>query len=165
MPQLSSSEPADSIPSQQVVPPSAQISSRSRADRLRMAVGFEGLGLLLLIPISSWLLAKPALELGGLAVLMSLLATWWNYQFNQWFDRYYLAPRGRNYKTQPERIGHAIGFELGLLAAFLPLTAWYLDVSLWQALLLDLGFMLFYLVYGYAYHWAYDVILPPPACQ
>lgn len=136
---------------------------RSTADRLRMALGFEGIGLLLLVPVSSWLLHKSALELGGLAVLMSLLATWWNYQFNQWFDRYYLAPRGRNVKTQPERIGHAIGFELGLLLAFLPLTAWYLDVSLWQALWLDIGFMLFYLLYGYGYHWAYDWVFPPPA--
>lgn len=136
---------------------------RSTADRLRMALGFEGIGLLLLVPVSSWLLHKSALELGGLAVLMSLLATWWNYQFNQWFDRYYLAPRGRNVKTQPERIGHAIGFELGLLLAFLPLTAWYLEVSLWQALWLDIGFMLFYLVYGYGYHWAYDWVFPPPA--
>ena len=58
---------------------------------------------------------------------------------------------------------HAICFELGLLAVFLPLTAWYLDISLWQALLLDLGFMLFYLLYGYFYHWAYDVLFPAPA--
>ena len=142
-------------------PTPASATGRSTADRIRMAIGFETIGLLLLIPASSMLLDKPALELGGLAVLMSLLATWWNYQFNQWFDRFYLAPRGRHYKTQPERVGHAIGFELGLLVVFLPLTAWYLAISLWQALLLDLGFMLFYLVYGYAYHWAYDVMFPP----
>ncbi len=161
-------QPAELKPTEQRRPPavtgqsSPDTTSRSGKDRLRMALGFEGIGLLLLIPVSSWFLDKPALELGGLAVLMSLLATWWNYQFNQWFDRYYLAPRGRNIKTQAERVMHAICFELGLLAVFLPLTAWYLDISLWQALLLDLGFMLFYLLYGYFYHWAYDVLFPPP---
>jgi uncharacterized membrane protein len=134
---------------------------RSTPDRLRMAIGFEVIGLLLLIPIGSFVLNKPASELGWLAVLMSLIATWWNYQFNQLFDRYYLAPRGRTYKTQPERIYHAVGFECGLLIAILPLTAWYLNISLWNALLLDLGFMLFYLVYGYFYHWLYDLVFSP----
>ncbi len=133
---------------------------RSTKDRLRMAVGFELIGLLLLIPIGSFVFNKPAFELGGLAVLMSLLATWWNYQFNQLFDKYYLAPRGRAVKTQPERVFHAFGFEFGLLIAILPLTAWYLDISLLNALVLDLGFMLFYLVYGYFYHWLYDVVFP-----
>lgn len=137
--------------------------SRSTKDRIRMALGFECIGLLLLIPACTWVLDKPAAELGLLAVLMSLLATWWNYQFNQLFDRYYLLPRGRSVKTQYERIFHAIGFEFGLLAAILPLTAWYLDISIWHALLLDFGFMLFYLVYGYFYHWGYDIVFPPPA--
>jgi uncharacterized membrane protein len=126
-----------------------------------MAIGFEVIGLLLLIPIGSFALNKPATELGWLAVLMSLIATWWNYHFNQWFDRYYLAPLGRTYKTRQERIYHAVGFECGLLIVILPLTAWYLNISLWNALVLDLGFMLFYLIYGYFYHWLYDVVFPP----
>ena len=134
---------------------------RSTAERLRMAVGFEVIGLLLLIPIGSLILNKSAAEFGWLAVMMSLLATWWNYQFNRWFDRYYLAPRGRTYKTQAERIYHAVLFECGLLLAILPLTAWYLSISLWDALLLDVGFLLFYLLYGYCYHWVYDIVFPP----
>jgi uncharacterized membrane protein len=62
--------------------------------------------------------------------------------------------------TQPERWVHALLFELGLLAVFLPLTAWYLAITVWQAFWLDLGFMLFYLLYGYLYHWAYDLAFP-----
>jgi len=133
---------------------------RSLADRIRMACAFEMMGLLLLVPLSTLVLDKPLLQLGGLAVVMSLLATWWNYQFNLWFDRYYLMPRGRWQKTLTERLGHALAFEAGLLLLFLPLTAWFLSVSLWQALLLDLAFMLFYLVYGYLYHWGYDRLFP-----
>jgi uncharacterized membrane protein len=143
-------------------PPQVVAASRSTFDRIRMAIGFELLGLLLLVPVSSVLLDKPALQLGGLAVMMSLIATWWNYQFNLWFDRFYLQPRGRQLKTQPERLVHALLFELGLLAVFLPLTAWYLSISLLEAFWLDLAFMLFYLVYGYLYHWAYDKVFPPP---
>jgi uncharacterized membrane protein len=133
---------------------------RSLPDRIRMALAFEIIGLLLLVPVSTLLLDKPLLQLGGLAVIMSLLATWWNYQFNLWFDRYYLIPRGRWQKTLQERVWHALAFEAGLLLLFLPLTAWILAISLWQALLLDLTFMLFYLVYGYVYHWGYDRVYP-----
>jgi uncharacterized membrane protein len=136
--------------------------NRTLADRIRMALAFELIGILLLVPISTILLDKPLLQLGGLAVIMSLLATWWNYQFNLWFDRYYLIPRGRWQKTSTERVWHAMTFEAGLLVLFLPLTAWFLQISLWQALLLDLAFMLFYLVYGYIYHWAYDKLFPLP---
>jgi uncharacterized membrane protein len=133
---------------------------RSLRDRIRMALAFEIIGLLLLVPVTTYLLDKPLLHLGGLAVIMSLLATWWNYQFNLWFDRYYLIPRGRWQKTLGERVWHALAFEAGLLLLFLPLTAWLLAISLWQALLLDLAFMLFYLVYGYLYHWGYDRVFP-----
>ncbi len=101
-----------------------------------------------------------AIIMAWVAVIMSLLATWWNYQFNLWFDRYYLIPRGRWQKTLGERVWHALAFEAGLLILFLPLTAWLLAISLWQALLLDLAFMLFYLVYGYLYHWGYDRVFP-----
>jgi uncharacterized membrane protein len=134
--------------------------NRTLPDRIRMALAFEIIGLLLLVPVTTWLLNKPLLQLGGLAVIMSLLATWWNYQFNLWFDRYYLIQRGRWQKTLGERVWHALAFEAGLLILFLPLTAWLLAISLWQALLLDLAFMLFYLVYGYVYHWGYDRLFP-----
>lgn len=136
---------------------------RTLPDRIRMALAFEIIGLILLVPVSTLLLDKPLLQLGSLAVLMSILATWWNYQFNLWFDRYYLMPRGRWQKTLSERLWHVLAFEAGLLMLFLPLTAWILNISIWQAFLLDLAFMLFYLVYGYLYHWAYDKVFPLPA--
>jgi uncharacterized membrane protein len=51
---------------------------------------------------------------------------------------------------------------MGLLIVILPLTAWYLSISFWDTLMLDIGFMLLYLVYGYFYHWLYNVVFPPP---
>ena len=42
---------------------------RRLPDRIRMALAFEIIGLLLLIPISTFLLDKPLLQLGGLAVV------------------------------------------------------------------------------------------------
>ena len=51
---------------------------------------------------------------------------------------------------------------LGLLILLLPFVAWMLDVSLWQAFLFDLAIAIFYVVYGYAFNWAYDRVFPPP---
>ena len=39
-----------------------------------------------------------------------------------------------------------------------PLIAWWLSISLWQAFLLDIGVLLFFLPYTYVYHWVYDVV-------
>ena len=48
-----------------------------------------------------------------------------------------------------------VSLRLRIILLFLPLTAWFLAINLWQAFWLDLAFMLFYLVYGYFYHWGY----------
>jgi uncharacterized membrane protein len=56
------------------------------------------------------------------------------------------------------RVVHALLFEGGLVAVGVPLIAWWLNVSLWQAFLLDIGVLLFFLPYTYVYHWAYDVV-------
>ena len=49
-------------------------------------------------------------------------------------------------------------FEGGLVAVSVPLIAWWLQVSLMQALILDLGVLLFFLPYTYVYHWGYDLV-------
>ena len=57
-----------------------------------------------------------------------------------------------------DRVVHALLFEGGLVAVGVPLIAWWLNVSLWQAFLLDIGVLLFFLPYTYVYHWVYDVV-------
>lgn len=64
-----------------------------------------------------------------------------------------------------ERVLHALLFELGFLLIALPLTAWWLGISLWQALWLDIGMALFYVVYAFFYNLAYDRLFPLPASQ
>ena len=45
----------------------------------------------------------------------------------------------------------------------LPCVMFWLDLGLWEALLLDLGFVAFYLVYIIIFTWAYERIWPLPA--
>lgn len=56
-------------------------------------------------------------------------------------------------------------FEAGLIFVLVPFMAWYLGLGLWQALVMDIGFSLFYLVYAFVFNWSYDRLLPLPDWQ
>ncbi|BEP52968.1 PACE efflux transporter [Variovorax sp. V118] len=99
---------------------------------------------------------------GLLAVGASVIAVIWNLTFNALFERWESrqAVRGRSLKR---RIAHAIGFEGGLIAFLVPMLAWGLGVSLWQALVMDLGLVVFFLVYTFVFNWAFDRVFGLPA--
>ena len=135
---------------------------RTGADRLRHTLGFEGLGLMISVPLFSLLTGQPVDHLGPLAIGLSLLATGWNYLYNLLVDHWMLRQLGRLEKRLIERVLHALIFELGLLLVALPLTALWLGISLWQALWLDIGFSLFFVLYAFGYNLAYDRLFPLP---
>ncbi|MFT4149897.1 MAG: PACE efflux transporter [Paracoccaceae bacterium] len=133
---------------------------RSTRNRIAHALMFEVLGLLLVTPLGMLALHKPVHEIGAVALFGSLLATGWNYFYNLIFDRAMLRLRGRPDKTPAIRVLHAVLFEGGLLAILVPFAAWWLDIGLLAALILDLGFAGFYLVYAFVFNWAWDRIFP-----
>ena len=45
----------------------------------------------------------------------------------------------------------------------MPLFAWWFDVSLWQALVMDLGLVVFFLCYTFAFNWGFDRVFGLPA--
>src|SRR5262249_20534076 len=99
---------------------------------------------------------------GVLSVIASAIAVLWNLGFNMLFERWESRQtvRGRGLRR---RIAHAIGFEGGLVAFLVPVFAWWLGVSLWQALVMDLGLVVFFLVYTFVFNWAFDMIFGLPA--
>lgn len=135
---------------------------RTSFDRIRHTVGFEVLGLLICIPLAVFIFGMEAHQAGGLAIAASLIAAGWNYIYNLIIDTLMARHLGRLEKTWGERVLHAIGFEGGLMLLILPLAAWWLSISLWQALLIDLGFILLYVVYAFLYNLAYDKAFPVP---
>ena len=133
---------------------------RKPADRIRHMLGFELIGLALVTPLGAWAFALPLHDVGLLSLVGATLAAAWTYVYNWVFDIALRRWKGTTLKSLPIRLLHAVLFELGLLATFLPLLALYLGVSLWEALLMDGAFALFYLAYGFAYNWAYDRLFP-----
>ena len=99
---------------------------------------------------------------GGLAVGSSLIAVLWNLVFNHFFERWERRPPTRG-RSPARRVAHAIGFEGGLLLWLVPFIAWWLGVSLWHALLMDLGLLLFFLVYTFVFTWVFDRVFGLPA--
>ena len=54
------------------------------------------------------------------------------------------------------------GFEGGLLVMLVPLMAWWLHVTLLEAFVADLGIFVFFLVYTFAFTWAFDRVFGLP---
>lgn len=101
-------------------------------------------------------------EAGVVAVVSSGIAVSWNLAFNAVFEAWEARQplRGR---SQARRIAHAVLFEGGLAILLVPVIAWLLDVSLWRALVYDIGLLAFFLVYTYGFTWAFDRVFGLPA--
>ncbi|MEO8490145.1 multidrug/biocide efflux PACE transporter [Pseudomonas sp.] len=130
--------------------------NKSITERVCQALGFEGLALLICTPLLVWITGRPALEMGAVTLGLSLLALTWNIIFNSLFDR--LKVRLQLSGGARTRVLHALMFEGGLIIVAVPLIAAWMNISLMQAFILDIGVLLFFLPYTYVYHWAYDVI-------
>ncbi|NMP29156.1 multidrug/biocide efflux PACE transporter [Rahnella sp. SAP-1] len=127
---------------------------RHLPERIFHAVSFEALALVICAPTAAWLLDKPVFAMGVLAVLLSTTAMVWNVVYNSIFDFFW--PMQRVPRSWPLRIGHALGFEGGFILFGLPIAAGWLQISLLDAFLLEIGFFLFFLPYTMLYNWLYD---------
>ncbi len=138
---------------------------RTVKDRIRHAVSFEIIGLIIVTPLGVWAFDTQVHDMGFVAIVSATIATFWNYLYNLLFDHAMLRITGSVRKTLAIRVLHAVLFEAGLLVVLLPFIAWYLEVSLTRAFVMDVAFALFYLVYAFVFNWTYDLIFPDPSLQ
>lgn len=97
---------------------------------------------------------------GVLAVASSTIAVVWNFIWTTIFEAWERRQDSQT-RTLPRRITHALGFEGGLVIFLLPVVAWILNVSLLQALILEAGILVFFLIYTFVFLWLFDRVLPP----
>ncbi|MBW8301935.1 MAG: PACE efflux transporter [Hydrogenophaga sp.] len=138
---------------------------RSTSDRIRHAVSFEILALFLVTPLGAWVFSLPLADIGVVSVGSATIAMLWNYVYNIGFDHAMQRLAGSTYKSVSIRVMHAVLFEAGLLFVLAPFIAWYLGVGLWHAIVMDVSFSLFYLVYAFVFNWSYDRLFPIPEWQ
>jgi len=107
------------------------------------------------------LTGQSSLHSGVMAVVASAVAIVWNLGFNWAFEQWEMrqSVKGRSFLR---RCVHALGFEVGLAALLIPMMAWWFGITLWQALLLEAGLMVFFLVYTWAFNWCFDHLFGLP---
>lgn len=117
---------------------------------------------ILFVTVALWALGHESGHAGAAAVVSSAIAIAWNIIWNWLFERWE-ARQTRKGRSFVRRVAHAIGFEGGLLLAIVPYFAWWLDISLLEAFLLDAGLIVFFLVYTFVFNLAFDMIFGLPA--
>ncbi|MEB3071289.1 PACE efflux transporter [[Mycobacterium] vasticus] len=97
---------------------------------------------------------------GVVAVAASTVAVVWNYVWTTLFEMWERRQVSQT-RTVLRRMVHAVGFEGGLVVLLLPIVAATLRVSLMQAFSLEVGLLVFFLVYTFVFAWLFDKIWPP----
>lgn len=123
-------------------------------ERIFHAVLFEVLAVLLTIVGLILSTEHQLMAVSGLVILISLIAMVWNFIFNWIFD--YFFPASRETRGLKIRLLHVTLFEGGLLCITLPLVAYLLNVSLWQAFVIDFAMTVFIVIYTLIFNYIYD---------
>lgn len=129
--------------------------------RILQAVLYEAIGVAVVGPALSLVFGQSVGSSIALAVVVSAVALGWNYVFNSLFEAWevHQALKGR---SLCRRLAHGLGFEGGLAVMLVPLTAWWLEITLLNALFAEIGILAFFFVYAVAFTWAFDRIFGLP---
>ncbi|WP_349926668.1 chlorhexidine efflux PACE transporter AceI [Acinetobacter sp. A1-4-2] len=124
--------------------------------RIIHALSYETILLVIIAIALSFIFEMPMEVTGSLGVAMAVTSVIWNMTFNHFFENF--EAKRQLKRTVGVRILHAIGFEGGLMLATIPMVAYALEMSIWQAILTDLSMTLCILVYTFIFQWCYDYI-------
>ncbi|HEY9099573.1 MAG TPA: PACE efflux transporter [Thiobacillus sp.] len=130
--------------------------------RILQAILYEVFAIAFVGPMLSIIFDKPPASTMGLAFVLSSIALGWNYVFNAIFERWESrqSVSGRSFAR---RLAHGIGFEGGLVVILVPVMALWLNTSVLNAFLANLGLLAFFFVYAIAFTWAFDRVFGLPA--
>lgn len=122
---------------------------------------YEGIGLSLSTVGLALLSGTAPSNTGPLAVMITTIAMIWNVIYNTLFERWESrqAVRGR---SVARRVAHAVGFQLTLVVYLIPLIAWWLRMSLWEAFVVDLAFIILIPCYTFIYNGLFDRVFGLP---
>lgn len=107
-------------------------------------------------------IGQKASDSGIMAVAASVIAICWNLSFNHLFEKWEASQTVKG-RSVLRRVVHAIGFEGGLALVLIPLMAWWFSITLWEAAVMEAGLLVFFMVYTFAFNWAFDRLFGLPA--
>jgi uncharacterized membrane protein len=129
--------------------------------RVAYVVAFEVLGILIASATLGWLSGADGVTSGLLGVMISTTGVCVNFLYNLGFEAWERR-RATRTRSVGRRVLHAIGFQIALVTFLIPLIAWWLGISLRQALLYDAVLIVFFPVFTFVYNWLFDLIFGLP---
>ncbi|QDO84427.1 PACE efflux transporter [Shewanella psychropiezotolerans] len=123
-------------------------------ERIFHAVLFEVLAVSLSIMGLAMFTNYDVTALSGTMIVVATIAMIWNFIYNWIFDQFFTGEKTQ--RTLSLRIFHVVLFELGLLIATVPVMAYLLNVSIWEAFVMDIGVTIFITIYAFTFNWVYD---------
>ncbi|CAK3876984.1 Short-chain diamines transporter [Vibrio crassostreae] len=128
----------------------------SHKERILHMVLFEVFALIMMAGLATYITGNGAGEMARLALAMSLIAMAWNYVYNYGYDKIFGADRTK--RTKKTRVLHGLGFELGLMTVTLPVLMWVLKLNFLTVLIMDIGLVIFFVLYAIGFNWVYDSV-------
>lgn len=123
---------------------------------------FEVLSFLICAMILAVLSGSTISHTGPLSLLIAVIAVsvnfFYNYAFEWWEKRHHSKTR-----TIFRRVVHAIGFQVVLVTILIPLIAWWMQISLVKAFLLDFSLMIIIPCYTFVYNYFFDHLFGLPS--
>lgn len=129
--------------------------------RVIQAILYEVFAIAFVGPVLSFAFDKPATSTLGLAFVLSSIALTWNYIYNAAFERWE-ARQTQKGRSLLRRLAHGSGFEGGLVIILVPVMSLWLKISLLEALLTNIGLLLFFFFYAVAFTWTFDKVFGLP---
>ena len=123
---------------------------------------YEVLSFLICAMILAVLSGSTISHTGPLSLLIAVIAVsvnfFYNYAFEWWEKRQHSKTR-----TMFRRVVHAIGFQVVLVIILIPLIAWWMQISLVKAFLLDFSLMIIIPCYTFVYNYFFDHLFGLPS--
>lgn len=129
--------------------------------KIIQAISYEVLAIVMVSPFVSFIFDASLASATSLSILVSVLALLWNMLFNTLFEAWEKRQRDRT-RTLKRRVIHALSFEIGFGIMVIPITALWLGISWQAAISLEIGLMLFFMLYQFVFQWAFDKLFGLP---
>jgi uncharacterized membrane protein len=135
---------------------------RSVRERILQATAFEVIGIALVTPLYAVFMHSNAAASAAVVAAVALACLIWSPFHNAAFDfcEWRILRRVASDRPVRLRMVHAASHEVTSVAATTPIIVLLGDMTVPQALLVDLGLTLFYTVYTYVFHIFYDRFRP-----
>lgn len=143
------------------------MSLRSLRERIIQTLCYEAGGLALAAPAYSLVFGGAVTESALFIMMLSIVCMAWAAIHNTLFDltEFRVFHRLASDRPQAWRVIHAFSNDVSSTVVTLPIVMWMGGYGFWAALLVDIGFTLFYAAYTYVFHIVYDWLRPMPHAE